>query len=87
MSVSNLQVTIAIDADNSNGYTTAYSITNMTEDTLEVQVNFTAPLNVSSSEIPDRLSVYLWNTKRILTKANNLPVQLATTPLQIKIPR
>ena len=59
----------------------------MTSWNLTVQMNFTAPLNVSASSIRDQLSVKIWNQTLLLTKGNLMPVELYTTPLNKTIPR
>ena len=59
----------------------------MTSLNLTVQMNFTAPLNVSASSIRDQLSVKIWNQTLLLTKGNLMPVELYTTPLNKTIPR
>ncbi len=62
-------------------------IVNMTSRSLTLQMNFTAPLNVSAGSIRDQLSVKIWNQTLLLTKDNLMPVQLNTTPLIKTIPR
>jgi hypothetical protein len=54
-------------------YNTSFTILNMTDNlTLNIQLNFTAPLNVSASGNPDQITVLFNQT--ILTRANLAPV-------------
>ena len=83
----NLELLVLKDIENNNQYSTTMTIVNMTSYNLTVQINFTAPLNVSAASIRDLLSVEIWNQTLLLTKGNLMPVQLFTTPLNKTIPR
>jgi len=62
-------------------------IVEMTSWNINIQMNFSEPLNVSTASLRDLLQVEIWNKNLLLTKVNRLPVQLSTRPLQSKIPR
>ena len=83
----NLELLVLKDMENNNQYSTSMAIVNMTSYNLTVQINFTAPLNVSAASIRDLLSVEIWNQTLLLTKGNLMPVQLFATPLNKTIPR
>ena len=77
----NLELLVLKDIENQNQYKTTMTIVNMTSWDITVQMNFSAPLNVSAASIRDLLSVEIWNNTLLLTKGNLLPVQLYTKPL------
>ncbi len=83
----NLELLVMKDIENYNEYSTKMAIVNMTSFNLTVQINFTAPLNVSAASIRDLLSIKIWNQTLLLTKGNLMPVQLYSTPLSKTIPR
>ena len=83
----NLELLVVKDIENKNQFDTTMEIVNMTSWNLTVQLNFTAPMNVSSSSIRDMLSVEIWNQTLLLTKSNIMPVKLSKTPLDKAIPR
>jgi hypothetical protein len=70
----NLELLVVKDIENTNQFNTSMKIVNMTSWNLTVQLNFTAPLNVSASSIRDMLSVGIWNQTLLLTKGNLMPV-------------
>jgi hypothetical protein len=49
-------------------------------------MNFTAPINVSSSSIRDMLQIEIWNQTLMLTEGNLLPVKTLTKPLDKAVP-
>ncbi len=83
----NLELLVLKDIENHNQYSNTMAIVNMTSYNLTVQINFTAPLNVSAASIRDLLSVKIWNQTLMLTKGNLMPVQLYSTPLNTTITR
>ena len=58
---SNLELILRKDIENQNEYDTTMTIVNMTSWNITVQLNFTAPMNVSAASVRDLLSVEIWN--------------------------
>ena len=82
----NLEMLVIKDVENTNKFNTTMEIVNMTSWNLTVQMNFSAPLNVSSSSIRDMLQIEIWNQTLLLTEGNLLPVKTLTTPLNKAVP-
>ncbi len=68
-----IHVKIIVKHSDRFSYNTSFTILNMTDSlTLNIQLNFTAPLNVSASNSPDQLTVLFKQT--LFTRKNQLPV-------------
>ena len=77
-----LNTEIIIKKSEDYSYDTNFTIFNMTNPfSLTIFLNFSAPLNVSASSIPDRL--YVKFNQTLFTLSNLLPVVYLNEPIEI----
>jgi hypothetical protein len=64
---------VIVKQSDNYSYTTSFTILNMTSPwSLTINLNFSAPLNVSAGSTPDTL--YVWFNQTMFTRSNSLPV-------------